>query len=229
MASNCKEFNYLIDRKQVYTSNDIPSLIAYNKCLISEINTLNDHVDKLDDITQKFSEKFIGLEEKIKSNSDLQLEKIQTIDSVYKEKLQTIETTQQISIQSYSTMFEASKSMYTDLFTILGSIIAIAGLGAIIYINQYRKREIQKLVDDSLNEVKNKVDNENYLQGLVSEALKSTFIGAQLDSELEKIASAVELRVLNILSEREKSSSSSENKSTNQTTASALLSILKDD
>lgn len=229
MASNCKEFNYLIDRKQVYTSNDIPSLIAYNKCLISEINTLHDNVNKLEDTTQKYSEKLAVLESKIESNSNLQLEKIQTIDAIYKEKLQTLEATQQVSVQSYSSMFETSKSMYADLFTILGSIIAVAGLVAIVYITQYNKREIQNLADESLKEVKNKVDNENYLQGLVSRALDSVFVSEHLDTKLEYVANSVEQRVLNTLSEQEVSNTSATaNNTPHQTTASALQQVLQD-
>ncbi|OBU38731.1 hypothetical protein [Photobacterium damselae] len=235
MASNCKEFNYLIDRKQVYTSNDIPSLIAYNKCLVSEIDSLSNKVDKLDNANNDYKEKLSNLNIKIDSIKDLQKEKLQAFHSTYSEKLATLEATQAVNVNSYNSMFETSKSMYTDIITGIGLILGAASLLAIFSVAQYKKREIQSLIDSSLDGVKDKLEDEEYTQGLVSKALQSTFVGTQLDTELEKVASAVEQRVLNLLADREEHNSgsgsgsgSTKDTNTNQTTANALLAILKD-
>ncbi|MEC6833362.1 hypothetical protein VXS06_16470 [Photobacterium toruni] len=222
MASNCKEFNYLIDRKQVYTSNDIPSLIAYNKCLTSEIDSLSSKVDKLDDANSDYKERLSNLGIKIASIKDLQEEKLQTFYSTYNEKLAKLETVQEQNLNSYNSMFETSKSMYSDTLTGLGIIITLAGILGIVTLTFYKLREIQELTDKTLENVQEKLSKEGYIQRVVSSALDSIFVNKKLDEKLEEVASAVEHRIINTISDRAIMNSNNE-------AATDLKSVLNDD
>ncbi|WP_305845928.1 hypothetical protein [Photobacterium kishitanii] len=222
MASNCKEFNYLIDRKQVYTSNDIPSLIAYNKCLVSEIDSLSDKVDKLDNANNDYKERLSNLGIKIASIKDLQEEKLQTFYSTYNEKLAKLETVQEQNLNSYNSMFETSKSMYSDTLTGLGIIITLAGILGIVTLTFYKLREIQELTDKTLENVEEKLSKEGYIQRVVSSALDSIFVNKKLDEKLEEVASAVEHRIINTISDRAIMNSNNE-------AATDLKSVLNDD
>ncbi|ENO8811541.1 hypothetical protein ACCE85_003587 [Photobacterium damselae] len=222
MASNCKEFNYLIDRKQVYTSNDIPSLIAYNKCLVSEIDSLSDKVDKLDNANNDYKERLSNLGIKIASIKDLQEEKLQTFYSTYNEKLAKLETMQEQNLNSYNSMFETSKNMYSDTLTGLGIIITLAGILGIVTLTFYKLREIQELTDKTLENVEEKLSKEGYIQRVVSSALDSIFVNKKLDEKLEEVASAVEHRIINTISDRAIMNSNNE-------AATDLKSVLNND
>ncbi len=191
MTINCSEFNFLIDRKSVFTANDIPSLVAYNKCLTREINTLNLKVEKIDDTNEGYSTQLQVL---TKSLDDFK--------ALHTSELNSVTEHQNSSFDKYQSMYDSNLTAYNFALGLLTALIAISGVFAFITIKTYKTREIDKLVDGTLDKIKAKLDQEQYTQALVASAMDSTFVSDRVDSKLEDIADALELRVINTLQDQ---------------------------
>ncbi|WP_220746672.1 hypothetical protein, partial [Shewanella colwelliana] len=107
----------------------------------------------------------------------------------------------------------------------LGLIIALAGIIAIGTLTFYRVRETQKLADDALMKVKKQLTP--YTEALVADALDKVFVSEKLDTELEKVATDVEKRILTTLRDRATFSTTESNIQCGNT-AHNLQSILQD-
>ena len=225
MTSNCKEFNFLIERKNVYSENDIPSLVSYNKCLTSEIDKLNIKTDDLEDKNQSNNDKIGSLEEQLLASKEIQLEKLGSLNASFNEKLAKLESTQSVAFDSYQTMFETSKDMYSDTLVTLSILIALAGIFAFFSLASYKKREVCQLADNALTEVKDRLDN--HTEGLVANALDTVFVSQKLDEKLEDVATDVENRIMSTLTDRELFNDTQANQVHNAT-ATNLRSILQD-
>ncbi|EOB1207067.1 hypothetical protein ACIQLR_003233 [Photobacterium damselae] len=203
MTSNCKEFNFLIDRKAVYSSNDIPSLVAYNKCLINEIDTLNGKIGSLEKDNQANADKLVEIKEQLSAKIDIQKAHIDSIEATSLARIESLQSMHEITAGNFTSMYESNQNNYGHTLTALSLIIAIAGVFAFLTLKSYKKREINELKDDTLTKVTNALENENYTQVLVARAIDSVFIGDILDEKLEEVADDIERRVLNVLQDRD--------------------------
>ena len=145
MSSNCSEFNFLIDRKSIYTSNDIPSLVAYNKCLINEINNLTTKTDELEGSLKSNSSDIKSLNDSISNQEKLFETKIVMLSSSFDSKIENVATVQEQSVDNFTSMFETIQNSYANHLTGLSIILACAGIFFFLGAKAYKKREINDL------------------------------------------------------------------------------------
>ncbi|ELS0753468.1 hypothetical protein QQ213_003271 [Vibrio vulnificus] len=203
MTSNCNEFNFLIDRKSVYTSNDIPSLVAYNKCLLSEINSLTTKANELEGALKSNSSDIKNLNNSISNQDKLFDTKIVMLSSSFDSKIESVTKTQEQSVDNFTSMFETVQNSYANHLTGLSIILACAGIFFFLGAKAYKKREINDLKDETLTHVRETLTKEGLVRSLVESSLTDSKVTELLDTRLNTIADGLELQIINRIKDKE--------------------------
>ncbi|EGQ7896047.1 hypothetical protein P3521_23460 [Vibrio parahaemolyticus] len=203
MSSNCSEFNFLIDRKSIYTSNDIPSLVAYNKCLINEINNLTTKTDELEGSLKSNSSDIKSLNDSISNQEKLFETKIVMLSSSFDSKIENVATVQEQSVDNFTSMFETIQNSYANHLTGLSIILACAGIFFFLGAKAYKKREINDLKDETLTHVRATLTKEGLVRNLVETSLTDSKVTELLDTRLNTIADGLEQQIINRIKDKE--------------------------
>ncbi|MFA0631012.1 hypothetical protein AB4589_25210 [Vibrio sp. 10N.222.49.A3] len=203
MSSNCSEFNFLIDRKSIYTSNDIPSLVAYNKCLINEINNLSTKTDELEGSLKSNSSDIKSINDSISNQEKLFETKIVMLSSSFDSKIENVATVQEQSVDNFTSMFETIQNSYANHLTGLSIILAGAGIFFFLGAKAYKKREINDLKDETLTHVRETLTKEGLVRSLVESSLTDSKITELLDTRLNTIADGLEQQIINRIKDKE--------------------------
>ncbi|OEE55669.1 hypothetical protein [Vibrio splendidus] len=203
MSSNCSEFNFLIDRKSIYTSNDIPSLVAYNKCLINEINNLSTKTDELEGSLKSNSSDIKSINDSISNQEKLFETKIVMLSSSFDSKIENVATVQEQSVDNFTSMFETVQNSYANHLTGLSIILAGAGIFFFLGAKAYKKREINDLKDETLTHVRETLTKEGLVRSLVESSLTDSKITELLDTRLNTIADGLEQQIINRIKDKE--------------------------
>lgn len=203
MSSNCSEFNFLIDRKSIYTSNDIPSLVAYNKCLINEINNLSTKTDELEGSLKSNSSDIKSINDSISNQEKLFETKIVMLSSSFDSKIENVATVQEQSVDNFTSMFETIQNSYANHLTGLSIILACAGIFFFLGAKAYKKREINDLKDETLTHVRETLTKEGLVRSLVESSLTDSKVTELLDTRLNTIADGLEQQIINRIKDKE--------------------------
>ncbi|EGQ8142935.1 hypothetical protein GKA54_12335 [Vibrio parahaemolyticus] len=196
MPSNCSEFNYLIDRKSIYSSNDIPSLIAYNKCLVNEINDLKSKSDSLENELESSQQELSLLSQKLSDQHETWNKDLSSLSKQLDIEVQSLTTLQEQSVDNFTSMFETVQTGYADQLSSISLILACAGIFFFIGLGIYKKREINQLKDETLDNVRETLRKEGVVRSLVESSLTESTVTALLDERLNTIANGLEQQII---------------------------------
>lgn len=196
MPSNCSEFNFLIDRKSIYTTNDIPSIIAYNKCLTNEINELASKTNSLENQLDINQQKLSRLSTKVSDQKEFLDNNMVQLSESIDVKVGNLKATQQQNVDNFSSMFQAVQTGYADHLTAISFILGCAGIFFFIGLGIYKKREINQLKDETLEQVRSTLETEGLVINLVERALTESTVTDLVDTRLNTIAEGLEQQII---------------------------------
>ena len=176
MATDC-DFSSVIDDKKLLPQDGVGLRLKFeNECLKKELGFIKGELKEVTD------------------SHESQSEKVSSIESILLEFKESHQNTHEIQLQNHSDIieqqqriFDETTKMYENFALWLTVVIGLAGVISIIvslyFITKYRKREIQEMVDNAVNNVKEKVENSDFLKS----AIVNSFDQPEVKCHIENI------------------------------------------
>ena len=157
--------------------NNSHLLLAENTCLRRELTKLKISQGSLDDKATQH-------------DTDLAVLK-HDLDNLNDTKLQVHLEQDSKMLEQQNMVFEATNQLYNHWTIGLTIVLGIAGLISIGFLTSYKKREICHVVDESVKNVKEKLDGDEVLKSLVVNAFDDERVKSVIDGLADQIKSDI--------------------------------------
>lgn len=161
------------------------------KCSESVTRDLINVAKKQQTDAQSVSKNVERLESTVEGNGKTQSELIANLEKSYSNRLEDFQALQISHQEHVDGMFEIQLETINFWMVIIGAMIALASILGFLFISQYKKREINRLIDDANLKISENIKN----QELVKQMVVNVFSTAEVKSKLNEIKSDIWLEV----------------------------------
>ncbi|MCK7459117.1 hypothetical protein [Idiomarina aminovorans] len=127
------------------------------------------------------NEEAADLESKI-SELENQVQQLQLASAQYEGKVDSIEKSQFLVSQSYAATYDSSLLWYSVIISVIGLLVAVSGVIGFVLIKNYKKREVNQVIDEAETSLKERLSNNEQMAAYLSAGLKSEDFNKTLDS-----------------------------------------------
>lgn len=152
------------------------------------IDVIRDQQGQIKALTAKIN----SLELKLEAHGKSQTELSSHMEQSYSDRFDDLKTLQISHQEHIDEMFNVQLSSMDTWLMILGIGIAIAGAITFTFVTQYRKREVDKIVDNTIKEVRQNLENKNIVKGMVVNVFSTPEVKDKIDEIESSIWKGVE-------------------------------------